>query len=148
MCFTNRHDMTLAVKVALNPQYKQPVYLDLEFVSMYVHVSLFPQDCNKKVIILESVKYTQYQILKSLPNDKIFDCSKLLAFAEAKINVTEKLKLILGRAENIVGKGENVGNQHFLLFPQCFLKCSSVGSLRLGIVWTSLHVKCISSVSI
>ena len=23
--------------------------------------------------------------------------------------------------ENIVGKGENTGNQHFLLFPQCFL---------------------------
>ena len=23
--------------------------------------------------------------------------------------------------ENIVGKGENVGNLHFLLFPQCFL---------------------------
>ena len=23
--------------------------------------------------------------------------------------------------ENIVGKGENGGNQHFLLFPQCFL---------------------------
>ena len=23
--------------------------------------------------------------------------------------------------ENIVGKGENVDNQHFLLFPQCFL---------------------------
>ena len=22
---------------------------------------------------------------------------------------------------NIVGKGENAGNQHFLLFPQCFL---------------------------
>ena len=22
--------------------------------------------------------------------------------------------------ENIVGKGENAGNQHFLLFPQCF----------------------------
>ena len=21
--------------------------------------------------------------------------------------------------ENIVGKGENAGNQHFLLFPQC-----------------------------
>ena len=25
--------------------------------------------------------------------------------------------------ENIVGKGENAGNQHFLLFPQCFLLC-------------------------
>ena len=23
--------------------------------------------------------------------------------------------------ENIVGKEENAGNQHFLLFPQCFL---------------------------
>ena len=23
--------------------------------------------------------------------------------------------------ENIWGKGENAGNQHFLLFPQCFL---------------------------
>ena len=24
------------------------------------------------------------------------------------------------RVENIVGKGENAGHQHFLLFPQCF----------------------------
>ena len=24
-------------------------------------------------------------------------------------------------SENIVEKGENAGNQHFLLFPQCFL---------------------------
>ena len=23
--------------------------------------------------------------------------------------------------DNIVGKGENVGHKHFLLFPQCFL---------------------------
>ena len=26
--------------------------------------------------------------------------------------------------ENIVGRGENAGNQHFLLFPQCFLHIS------------------------
>ena len=25
--------------------------------------------------------------------------------------------------ENIFGKGENAGNQHFLLFPKCFLVC-------------------------
>ena len=24
--------------------------------------------------------------------------------------------------ENILGKGENAGNQHFLLFPQCFFE--------------------------
>ena len=23
-------------------------------------------------------------------------------------------------SENAVGKGENAGNQHFLIFPQCF----------------------------
>ena len=26
----------------------------------------------------------------------------------------------MGREENILGKGENAGYQHFLLFPQCF----------------------------
>ena len=26
-------------------------------------------------------------------------------------------------SENIVGKGENAGNQHFLIFTQCFLLC-------------------------
>ena len=36
------------------------------------------------------------------------------AFADDKINVTEKLKFVLERVENIVGKGENAGYQHFL----------------------------------
>ena len=27
---------------------------------------------------------------------------------------------VCDRVENIVGKGENAGYQHFLLFPQCF----------------------------
>ena len=29
--------------------------------------------------------------------------------------------LVITPLENIVGKGENAGNQHFLLLPQCFL---------------------------
>ena len=58
----------------------------------------------------------------SLPNNKFLDWSKLKAFADNKINVTEKLKLALGQEENIVGKGENAGYQHFLLFPQMFSK--------------------------
>ena len=36
--------------------------------------------------------------------------------------------------ENIVGKGENAGYQHFLLLPQCFQKPILQGSLKLGIV--------------
>ena len=70
----------------------------------------------------------------TLPNAKILDMSKLKAFAGDKIDVTEKLKFVLERVENIVGKGENAGYQHFLLFPQCFPKASFSGSLKEGIV--------------
>ena len=72
--------------------------------------------------------------LNSLPNDKILDWSKLKAFADDKINLNKKSKLVLGRVENIVGKGENAGYQHFLLFPQLFHKPSHSGSLKVGIV--------------
>ena len=64
----------------------------------------------------------------TIPNDKFFDCSKLKAFADNKINVTKKQKLFFGWSENIVGKGENAAYQHFLLFPQCFQKVSFLGS--------------------
>ena len=37
--------------------------------------------------------------------------------------------------ENSVGKGENAGYQHFLLFPQCFQKDPFPGSLKVGVVW-------------
>ena len=51
---------------------------------------------------------------------KILDASKLEVFSDDKINVNRKLKFDSGRIENIVGKGENAGYQHFLLFPLCF----------------------------
>ena len=47
---------------------------------------------------------------------------QLKAFADNKINLTEILKLVLRRVENIVGKGENAGCQHFLFFPPMFSK--------------------------
>ena len=30
---------------------------------------------------------------------------------------------VFDRVENNVGRGENAGKQHFLLFPQCSQKC-------------------------
>ena len=60
----------------------------------------------------------------SLPNNKILDLSKLKAFADNNLNVYQKLKFAFERVENIVGKGENAGYQHFLLFPQYFQKAS------------------------
>ena len=73
-------------------------------------------------------------LLNSLPNDKTVDLLKLKAFADDKLNLTQKLKFALGRVENIVGKGENAGHQQFLLFLQCFQKALS-GSLKVRIVW-------------
>ena len=48
------------------------------------------------------------------------------AFASDKINVTYKLKFVLGMVENLLGKGENAGYQHFLLFPKGFQKTPSL----------------------
>ena len=38
-------------------------------------------------------------------------------------------------SENIVGKGENIDNQHFILFPQSFQRASYSGSFKRTIVW-------------
>ena len=45
------------------------------------------------------------------------------------------MKFVLGREEIIVGKRENAGYQHFLLFPQCLQKATFSGSLKVVIVW-------------
>ena len=60
--------------------------------------------------------------------------SKLRALADDKINVTQKLKIVSERVENISEKGENAGYQHFLLSPKCFRMPSSSGPLKVGIV--------------
>ena len=41
---------------------------------------------------------------------------------------------VLDRIGNIVGKGENEGHQHFLLFSQCFLKLSLLRSQKLTVI--------------
>ena len=63
-----------------------------------------------------------------------FHFLKLKTVADDKINGIQTLKFALERVENIVGKGENAGYQHFLLFPPCFQKVSCLGLLKVGIV--------------
>ena len=62
----------------------------------------------------------------------ILDLSKLKAFADNKINMTQKIYFVSVKEEDIVGKGENVGYQHFLLFPH-FPRPLSWGSFNVGI---------------
>ena len=74
-------------------------------------------------------------LFNPLPNDKILDMTKLKAFADDKLNIDKITISVLDRAENTEGKGESAGYQHFLLYPQCFPRPSSLGSLKVGIVW-------------
>ena len=48
--------------------------------------------------------------------------------------------LISDMVENIVGKGENAGNQHFLLFQQYFQNAPTTGSLKVGIMGKGLNL--------
>ena len=63
--------------------------------------------------------------LLCLLDDKILGLSKLKAFADDKLNVTQNVKVVFHRIKNIVGKEENAGYQHFLLFPQRLQKAFS-----------------------
>ena len=78
---------------------------------------------------------SRYWDFNSLPNDKILDWSKFKGLADDKINVTQNLKFVLGRIENILGKEENAGYQYFLLSPQCFQNACFSGLLKVGIAW-------------
>ena len=74
-------------------------------------------------------KVPKYLKLNPLPNNKILAFTKLKAFADDRFNVASTRISVLGREENIVGKGENAGHQHFLLFPQCFFQKPSFAGL-------------------
>ena len=66
----------------------------------------------------------------SSPNYKILDVSKLKAFADDKLNVAQMMTYVFDRVENIVGKRENAGHQHFHLFPQFFQTASDLGVVK------------------
>ena len=82
--------------------------------------------CHEQILLFQQCfqKTCTADSLNSLPNNKILDLSKLEAFENDNLNVYQKLKFALGRVENILGKGENAGYQHFLLFPKMFSKAS------------------------
>ena len=61
------------------------------------------------------------------------------AFADNKLHVFKMMISLFDSLENTVGKGENAGYQHFLLFPQCFPKPSPLWLLKVGIVWERVN---------
>ena len=65
--------------------------------------------------------------MKFLPDDQNLDQSKFKAFADNKFQVAKMPRFVHDGIKIIGRKGENAGNQHFLLFPQCFNRLLSMG---------------------
>ena len=76
---------------------------------------------------------------KITPDD---DCTKGISNTQLFTTQSQLLTTLREKAfENIVEKGENAGNQHFLLFPQCFLPFSKQISI-FGIHMYHVVCKC------
>ena len=69
-----------------------------------------------------SIKLIDCLFFNSLPNEFFLDWPKLKAFPDKKINVTHKMKYVLGQVENVVGKGEKCWSQAFPPFPTMLSK--------------------------
>ena len=82
---------------------------------------------SKLFVVCDEYRICFIRFINSFPNNKILDMTSLKALANDKINVPQMMVSVSDRIENIVGKGENAGYQHFLLFPQCFQKASFLG---------------------
>ena len=62
--------------------------------------------------------------------------SKPKAYADCNLNVGHQtMEFVFDEIENIVGKGEIVGYQQFLLFPVFFQKPSLLELLKVRIMW-------------
>ena len=91
---------------------------------------------------LVQIETNSRQHFNPFSNDKVLDETKLKAFANDKQTKKNNI-FVFDRVENIVGQGENAGNQHFLLFPQCFQKPCFQGTSK-GVVlweWFKIHLK-------
>ena len=76
--------------------------------------------------------------INSLPNDKILDWSKIKAFAEDKVNLTQKLKFALGRVENC-GEWRKSWLPAFSPYPTMFSNGYFLWSLKVLFVWLTVN---------
>ena len=86
-----------------------------------------------------------FQIIHSLPYDKILDWSKLKKYVDDNFEFDVNSRKFSNLVENTVGKGEIARYEQFLLFPQCFQK-ACFPEVSKGVIvreWVnSLHWLC------
>ena len=76
---------------------------------------------------LSTSRLLEFEIIFLHQMTIFLDKTKLKAFADDKLNVAVMMIQVFDGVENTVGKEENVGYQHFLLFLQSFQKYISLG---------------------
>ena len=85
---------------------------DYSIFSFSQHI-FYPLKKDYTILVTMELSSASACNFNSLPQDKILDCSKLKPFADDKIKVFKIMIFDFDRVENIVGKGENAGYQHF-----------------------------------
>ena len=63
------------------------------------------------------MNHIQENTFNPFPDITVLALSKFKAFVDNNFNVAQIMHFFFDRLENTVGKGENAGYQHFLLFP-------------------------------
>ena len=71
----------------------------------------------------QNIRKLRYYYFNSIPKNNFLDWIKFKAFAD-KLDIAKLMISILDRIEHVVGKGENAGYKHFVLFPRCFQMAS------------------------
>ena len=83
---------TISLKIILKSTVTGPDYLLFSLVQIYTILNRSPSLLHKPIPF------------NSSQNDKFLDWSKLKAFADDKIKVTEKMESVMEMVENIMGK--------------------------------------------
>ena len=84
----------------------------------------------EKLLVMSNFSFS-YCVFKRL----VLQTRKSQVLIGKGLNAVQIMMCVSNRGENIMGKGENAGYQHFLLIPQCFQKASLSGLLKIRIVW-------------
>ena len=66
-----------------------------------------------------------FLLFLSFPHNKIFDLTKLKAFADNKLNVTKKIIFVCDKVEIIVGKGDIACTSNFSFSHNVFRRLLS-----------------------
>ena len=78
-------------------------------------------------------------IFNSFPHNKILDLSKFKAFADDKINVTKKMKFVLGRVKTLWEKEKMLVASIFSFSLNVFKRLLSLGRYKLGLCGKELR---------